>query len=129
MSGQSMDEQLGLISVSTDTSHGQACVLRVGGEVDISNVSALRRAWDAVLATRRPRLKTMIIDVEEVTFFGSSGLAALIECQHLAGEEGLEFRVSGTSPAVIRPLAGTGLDRCFDWYPTVDEALAGRDGG
>jgi hypothetical protein len=28
---------------------------------------------------------------------------------------------------VLRPLEGTGLIRCFDWYPTLEAALDSPD--
>jgi anti-anti-sigma factor len=119
-----MDESLSLISVTTDAGRPNALVLRVGGEVDISTVGEIRRAYEAMIAVRRPGQDVLIIDLDDVTFFGSSGLAALVDCQHEAKQQAVELRVAGTSPAVMRPLNGTGLVRCFDWYADVDTALA-----
>ena len=119
-----MDESLSLISVTADAGCSNALVLRVGGEVDISTVGEIKRAYEAMIDTRRAGQDVLIIDLDDVTFFGSSGLAALVDCQHAAKQRGVQLRVAGTSPAVVRPLNGTGLVRCFDWYDDLDGALA-----
>jgi len=80
-----------------------------------------------MLSTRRAGQDLLIIDVSGVGFFGSSGVAALVECQHAAENEALQLRLSGSSSAVLRPLEGTGLIRCFDWYPTLEAALDSPD--
>jgi anti-anti-sigma factor len=119
-----MGEPLSLISVEADTRHDDALVLRVGGEVDISTVGAIGRECTSLMAHRRPGQDCLIVDLEAVTFFGSSGLTALVDCQHAAEEEGMDFRVVADNPVVVRPLESTGLIRCFDWYPDVDTARA-----
>jgi anti-sigma B factor antagonist len=121
---QNMDESLSLISVTADAGRPDALVLRVGGEVDISTVGEIKRTYEALIAARRAGQDLLVIDLDDVTFFGSTGLAALVDCLHLAQQRAVRLRVAGTSPAVMRPLNGTGLVRCFDWYDDVDAALA-----
>jgi anti-sigma B factor antagonist len=121
------DQMLSPISVEIDTGHPHALVLRVSGEVDISTVGTITRGFTSMLSTRRAGQDLLIIDVSGVGFFGSSGVAALVECQHAAENEALQLRLSGTSSAVLRPLEGTGLIRCFDWYPTLEAALDSPD--
>ena len=74
-------------------------------------------------SARQPGHDVAVVDLSAVDFFGSSGLSALVECRHAADELGLTLRVITAGPAVMRPLEGTGLVDCFDWYPTVDAAL------
>jgi anti-sigma B factor antagonist len=121
------DQMLSPISVEIDTGHPHALVLRVSGEVDISTVGTITRGFTSMLSTRRAGQDLLIIDVSGVGFFGSSGVAALVECQHAAENEALQLRLSGSSSAVLRPLEGTGLIRCFDWYPTLEAALDSPD--
>lgn len=124
---KTMEEMLSPISVEIDARHPHALVLRVAGEVDISTVGTITRGFTSMISIRQAGQDLLIIDLGGVRFFGSSGLAALVACRHTAEEEALEFRLSGTSPAVLRPLEGTGLIRCFDWYPTLDAALDSPD--
>jgi anti-anti-sigma factor len=119
-----MEEMQGPISVAADASRPHALVLHVGGEVDISTAGAIRREWAEMVSARRPEHDLAVIDLSEVVFFGSSGLAALVDCQRAAEEQALKFRIAAAVPAVMRPLTGTGLIDCFDWYPTLDAAVA-----
>ena len=123
-----MEEMLSPSSVEIAARHAHALVLRVSGEVDISTVGAIGRGFTSMISTRRAGQDLLIIDLSGVRFFGSSGLAALVDCRHTAEKEGLQLRLSGTSTPVLRPLEGTGLIRCFDWYPTLDAALDSPDG-
>ena len=52
------------------------CVLRVSGEVDLSNVALLREAVESFVASSPPRV---VLDVGDLTFMDSSGLAALLQ--------------------------------------------------
>ena len=52
------------------------CVLHVSGEVDLSNAALLRQAVEGFLVSARPRL---VLDVHELTFMDSSGLAVLLQ--------------------------------------------------
>jgi anti-sigma B factor antagonist len=119
-----VEELQGPISVAVDTSRPHALVLQVCGEVDISTAGAIRREWAEMISARRPEQELAVIDLSGVVFFGSSGLAALVDCRHALDELPLSFRVVPAAPPVMRPLAGTGLIDCFDWYPTLDAAVA-----
>jgi anti-sigma B factor antagonist len=119
-----MEELQGPISVAVDASRTHTLVLHVGGEVDISTAGAIRREWAGMIATRRPGHDLAVIDLSGVVFFGSSGLAALVDCRHAADEQALRFRVVAAEPTVMRPLMDTGLIDCFDWYPTLEAAVA-----
>ena len=119
-----MDELQAPIALSVDASRPHALVLRVGGEVDISTAGAIRREWAEMISARRPEHDLAVIDLSGVVFFGSSGLAALVDCRQAADEQVLTFRVVVAAPAVMRPFIGTGLIDCFDWYQTLDAAVA-----
>ena len=51
------------------------CVLRVSGEVDLSNVALFREAIESCVSSSPPRL---VLDVGDLTFMDSSGLAVLL---------------------------------------------------
>jgi len=119
-----MDELQAPIALSVDASRPHALVLRVGGEVDISTAGAIRREWAEMISARRPEHDLAVIDLSGVVFFGSSGLAALVDCRQAADEQALTFRVVVAAPTVMRPFIGTGLIDCFDWYQTLEAAVA-----
>jgi anti-sigma B factor antagonist len=60
----------------------------------------------------------LIIDLSQVAFLGSTGLAVLIGARHTAAQQGTALQLSGISHrAVARPLQITGLDRLFETSP------------
>jgi anti-anti-sigma factor len=100
---------------------GDVVVVEVVGEVDLLSAPQLRDTVIAVLANE-PQI--VVIDLLEVSFLGSSGLAALMEAEQRAGEH-TELRVVADGAVTLRPLQVTALDRHLSVYPTRDDALAG----
>jgi anti-anti-sigma regulatory factor len=64
----------------------------------------------------------VVVDLLGTSFFGASGLAALIEAQHRAGDL-TRLRIAAPG-RVTRQLRLIGVDRRLACYPTRDEALA-----
>ena len=79
-----------------------ARLVRVAGEVDISTVAELRRH---VRVARRTRA-TVLLDLADVEFMDSSGLAVLLEATDAAGES--PFFIVRPSVAVLRLLDASG---------------------
>lgn len=98
-------------------------VIEVGGEVDMLTSPQLRAI---VLEQFEPAAGTelVVLDVDGVTFLGTSGLAVLIEVREAAHAAGVELRLVCTARRVLRPLTIAGLVPLFDIHPTLDEALA-----
>lgn len=99
-----------------------AIVVFADGEVDVLTVGRLRAAVDEALidAAGRP----VVVDLTDVTFLGSHGLAALAEAASKAEQRREPLRVVvDQTRAVIRPLQITGLDEVLALYYSVDEAL------
>lgn len=98
-----------------------AVVLEVSGEIDMLTAPRLREAvWSAL--DGRPGV--VVVDLLEVTFLGSSGLAVLVEAQQRAVER-TALRIVATGAATMRPLQITGLDRHVSVFATRSDALAG----
>jgi anti-sigma B factor antagonist len=100
-------------------------VLAVAGEVDNAEAAAVASALEELL--RSPRTAVVVLDLSAVTFFGSRGLALVVDGARTAGQAGTELRgVTGPdNRRVTRPLDITGVDRSIDWFPTEDDALEG----
>jgi anti-sigma B factor antagonist len=104
-------------------------VLAVAGEVDNAEAVAVGSALEELL--RSPRSAVVVLDLSEVTFFGSRGLAVVVNGARTAKTEGTELR-GATGPdnrRVIRPLDITGVDQTIAWFATTELALAGCIGG
>lgn len=110
-----------LISVSTH-SVGGTRVVAVAGEVDMGTTPRLRSALQQELGSTASML---VVDLSEVQFLGSSGLAVLVETKDAAGERGIPLRLVGSSREVLRPLEATGLTELFAIYPDRAAALTG----
>ncbi len=118
--GGDADDQ---ILLSTRTPAAGQVVIEVGGEVDMLTSPQLRAA---VLEHFEPASDTelVVLVLDDVTFLGTSGLAALIEVRETAHTVGVELRLACTARRVLRPLTIAGLVPLFDIHATLDEALA-----
>jgi anti-sigma B factor antagonist len=99
------------------------CVLlRVEGEVDLLTAPTL----DAELTkhlTESPA-PTVVLDLDPVAFFGSSGIAALVHAAELARQHEARMIVVASGRAVLRPLEVTNTVRLFTVHASVESALA-----
>jgi anti-sigma B factor antagonist len=100
------------LSVTVRQSEHEVVVINVAGELDMLTGPPLKEHLRNLLDAR-PKL--LIVDLSQVAFLGSTGLAVLISARHTAAEQGITFQLSGISHrAVARPLQITGLDRVFE---------------
>jgi anti-anti-sigma factor len=106
----------------------EAVLVQTKGEVDSSTVGDLTSQLDAALqqaATHASRL--LIVDLQAVTYFGSAGLNAVLDCHRQGLESGISVRLVAENGLVVRPIEVTNLDSVLELYPTVPDALRGRD--
>ncbi len=96
-------------------------VLQVGGEIDMLSSGTLDVALGKELEATPGDL---MIDLAEVTFLASSGLAVLIRAAGEAGERGIRLTLIAQHRAVLRPLQVTRTSDRFHIQPTVGAALA-----
>jgi anti-sigma B factor antagonist len=101
-----------------------AVVVRAKGDVDSSTVDELIRHLSAALqlaATHPTRL--VVVDLQPVTFFGSAGLNAVLDCHEQGQVTGTSVRLVADHGPVLQPIEVTELDRILDIYPTFTDAL------
>jgi anti-sigma B factor antagonist len=94
-------------------------LLTIEGEIDTLTADELERGMEQLLAAPSD---VLVIDLTDVTFLASSGLAVLIRAAQQAGERRL--RLVTAARAVRRPLEITGSDQLFDLYADRGAALA-----
>ena len=99
---------------------GKACVVRLGGELDLYNAHRVRQALaDAC----RDSPERVVVDLGEVEFIDSTALGTLIEARtQLDNRRALVLAAPGVETR--RALEISGLDRHFTVHDTVPEALA-----
>lgn len=101
--------------------HGEgATVVHVVGEVDTLTAPLLRAQLDEQIAT----VPLLVLDLTDVTFLGSAGLAVLVAGKDDADRRGHRLRLVCGSRIVTRALQATGLLTLFDTADGVPEALA-----
>lgn len=84
------------------------CVVAVRGEVDMVTAPDLSRYLDECLDEA---VRALVIDLENVTFLGTSGLAVLADAKVRADNRGLEFAITAGDGPIRRYLSLVGLDR------------------
>lgn len=98
-------------------------VVRVDGELDMLTAPVLRTALLEQLAAAPGHL---VLDLSDVRFLGSNGLAVLVETRSAAGEAHIALHLTGTDhPWVARPLEVSGLLGLFDRHPSPEAWLDG----
>jgi anti-sigma B factor antagonist len=94
--------------ISSTTSAG-VTVLAVSGEVDLATADELFEAGTKALSAD---CATLRIDLAEVTFLDSTGLAALIKIHNQAGHR--PVLIQDPRPNVLRVFEVTALDKVFE---------------
>lgn len=102
--------------------HGARCsVLTVDGEVDaLTGPLFVERIVEAVDTATG----TVVIDLTGVGFFGSAGIAALVEARRATGRRSLGLRIVCQDRVVLMPLRVAGVLDQFEVYPDLDAAVA-----
>lgn len=100
--------------------HNGAAVVVLAGEVDLMTeaigLNAALTALDRVPAG-------LVLDLQAVSFFGSSGINMLLTVHRLAQEQGVPFVVVAANHVVLGPLTVTGVDLYLRLFPNLPAAL------
>jgi anti-anti-sigma factor len=108
----------------------EAVVLQAKGEVDSSTADDLTSQLDAALQQAGAQTsRLLIVDLQAVTYFGSAGLNAVLDCHRQGQQAGTSVRLVADNGLVVRPIEVTNLDSVLELYPTLPEALQGREQG
>lgn len=106
-------------SVALEDRDGTA-VLRVDGALDLALAPKLRRL---VERAARSRPASLVIDLTDVTFLASAGMAELVRA-HRAQTAAAPLRVVASGRITLRPLELTRLTDELAIYSSLSEALA-----
>ena len=93
--------------------------MAVAGEVDIATVTRLRESLFELVASDR----ALVVDLDQVTFIDSSGLAALVGAARRAAAHGASLQVVCARPRIRQLFRLTGLDGQLPLARTLDDAL------
>ena len=105
------------MEIST-TKAGVWTVVAASGEVDLHHSTDLR----VEIIRHLDQAENVMLDMTQVSYIDSSGIAAMAQSLSHARGKGVEFALVQPNDAVMRVLQLTRLDKVFAMYPSVAEA-------
>jgi anti-sigma B factor antagonist len=94
-------------------------VLALRGELDVADAASVVTALTGIAA----RDRQIIVDLEDLEFIDSSGLAALVRARKHARHAGGDLLLAAPQQQVLRVLVLTRLLDAFPVHACVEEAL------
>ena len=108
------------LSIETNVK-GSAYILVIQGEVDLYSSPTMRECILNTIEQHHPQ--TLLVDLTQVLYMDSSGIATLVEGLQLSNEYHIRFKLVGLSPTVLEVFELARLGRVFNIYTTEEEAL------
>lgn len=100
--------------------HGEHKIVEVSGEVDLYNVSELKKALFSVTDGSNP---SVIVDMRNVNYMDSSGIGALVAGQKKMKAHTGKFALMNIHEDVLNILKLATLDKFFTIYETDDDLI------
>jgi anti-sigma B factor antagonist len=100
---------------------GMAAVIAFEGEIDLHHSGAVREQLEPHIATREPQI---VVDLTNVSYLDSSGLAVFIEAMQRVQAYGGKFALCGLRESVRHIFAVACLDQVFRIFPDQAAALS-----
>ena len=104
---------------NTNTAEGVE-VLTLQGEVDMHVSPQVR---DALQAAFKKNTKGILVDLSDVPFMDSSGIATLVEGLRWSKNQGTRFMLVGLQETVNHTLKLAKLDNFFEIFSSQEDAL------
>ncbi|HLA40297.1 MAG TPA: STAS domain-containing protein [Candidatus Glassbacteria bacterium] len=108
------------VNVQVDDKGG---VISVQGDVDLYSSPELRKA---IARLAKKKIDPLVVDLADVEYMDSSGVATLVEGMQLTSKYEGNFRISCLSQGVREVFELARLDRVFIIFETREAALEGR---
>jgi len=96
-------------------------VVALKGEIDLENSPAARKLLLGSIA----EADRVLVDLSDVTYIDSSGVASLVEALQASRKRGTGFALAAASEPTRRVLELARLDKVFAIHPSVADGLAG----
>jgi anti-sigma B factor antagonist len=95
-------------------------VVTLEGEIDLDRAPAIR----LLLLDCVSQGRDVLVDLAQVTYIDSSGIASLVEALQNAGKGGTQLVLVAISQQARRVFELARLDKVFAIHPDIDAALA-----
>jgi len=99
---------------------GPAIVVRISGSAGMREAEQMRAALEE-LAENKPPL--IVLDLSAMDFICSMGLGAIIQSHLRSRHHNGQVRLVNPQPAVLDLLETTRLNKLFQIYPSVEQAV------
>ena len=99
---------------------GEHKLIQVTGEVDLYNVSELKKA---LFSITDGRFRSVVVDMKNVNYMDSSGIGALVAGQKKMRAHNGSFALINIHEDVLNILKLATLDRFFRIYETEDDLI------
>jgi anti-sigma B factor antagonist len=100
------------ISITVDHS-GSDALVRLNGRIDVDSSPDLRDCLSAILSDG-PLPHAITVDLAEVSYIETSGIATLVEALRIARHRQITFCLQGLGGSVLRLFEVTGLLALFE---------------
>jgi anti-sigma B factor antagonist len=100
-------------------------LLRLKGDVDMNTSSDVRSALAEVFKQGSTGMKAILIDLSQVRYMDSSGIATLVEAMQNCLKKGARLRLFELSPPVRDVFELARLANVFEIFVTRSEAVVG----
>ena len=109
--------------------HGNTVVIIPAPDVESMRWDLIEQSADIVMEPlREQEVPMVVVDLSEVSYFGSVFLALLLRCPKLVKSSGGELVLCGASTMASELLRVTALDTLWAIYDTREEALSALAG-
>ncbi len=109
------------VDISWTAETGSHLVVTLSGDIDVATAPQVRSDLLPLIHQGPP---VVVVDLSAVSFLDSTGLGALLAVQRRADALDVALRLAAPRRGPRRALHITGLDRVFDVYPTLADALS-----
>ncbi len=103
------------------TKQQDVVIWRINGDIDINSSPEIKKAFDELTKSEE---KKMVIDLKDVSYIDSSGLATLVEVLKKTKSYGGGLKLSNLAEKVKGLFEITKLEKIFEIHNTAEEAIA-----
>lgn len=100
-----------------------ANIVALSGDVDLQTSPAVRQGLLECLEKH----DKVVVDMSQVNYIDSSGVASLVEAFQVSRKKGSFFALAHVSAAAMRVLSLARLDKVFSIHESVEDALAANE--
>jgi len=106
----------------TKTTQQDVVICHINGDIDINSSPGIRKTFAELTASQQ---KKVVINLAEVSYIDSSGLATLVEMLKKIKSYGGRLRLSNLADKVKGLFEITKLEKIFEIYETAEQAVVG----